>query len=96
MNALGIHHSTMEDNISNLTSASGEASVSSSGISQQPVKKKRNQPGHPGNNIEFGLKSFGPTPRSSWFDLNFFVNVFGASDIGFSSKICVFLFLIFS
>ncbi|KAH6781295.1 hypothetical protein C2S52_001981 [Perilla frutescens var. hirtella] len=57
INVLGIHQQpTMEENISNLTSASGEASVSnssnnrnenSSNISQQPIKKKRSQPGHP-------------------------------------------------
>ncbi|XP_057797171.1 protein indeterminate-domain 7-like [Salvia miltiorrhiza] len=39
----------MEENMSNLTCASGEASFSSNNenSSQQPMKKKRNQPGHP-------------------------------------------------
>lgn len=43
------HHSLIEENMSNLTSASGDQTSVSSGLqAQEPPKKKRNLPGNPG------------------------------------------------
>lgn len=42
-------HSLMEENMSNLTSVSGDQTSVSSGLqAQEPPKKKRNLPGNPG------------------------------------------------
>ncbi|KAL8458571.1 hypothetical protein ACS0TY_036187 [Phlomoides rotata] len=52
-----IKSSAAEENMSNLTSASGDSSSNNNGgiyplVHQQPLKKKRNQPGHPDPDAE--------------------------------------------